>query len=520
MSAYLLAFDLGTTGNKAILVDPSDARVVASATVPYPTHYTGNGGAEQSPDDWWASTVQCCQELRQKAPAQFAQIAAVGAGGMMNGLVLTDQEGHALHPAIIHADLRAVATTRELERKVGVGAIFDATSNRPDLHLTLPKAMWVSRDHRRLVEKASFIVQAKDYLVGRLTGVAGVTDPSDASLTGGFDVRRRQWVTDLWETAGVPVRLLPEVVPSTRVVGNITAHASGQTGIKAGVPVVMGGGDGACASAGSGVPTGQQYNYLGGTSWIGLVLDAPLVDDRLSAYCALDERVTAFGTVQAAGSSVEWIGRVLGIPSAEFADMDSAAEAVGPGAGNLFFLPYLQGERAPLWDDSARGVFFGLASSHTRAHLFRAVIEGVCYALGTIMDVFAQNGHGRYPIPSVRVLGGGAQSPLWRSILAAVYQRPLSRVTDSSCATSLGAAMAAGVGVGLFPSIAEAARLVAVDDLEEINGPLLAAYAPRYQFFQTLYPALKDCFHELAAKSPMWPPFERKGRASGQEDRI
>lgn len=498
MGAYLLAFDLGTTGNKAILVNGSTCQVVASAFAAYPTHYTDNGGAEQSPEDWWASTRQTARELAAKAPAEFGQITAVGASGMMNGLVLTDRLGQALRPAIIHADLRAVAATVDLERKVGSDAIFAATSNRPDLHLTLPKAMWATQAFRRIIERAGFIVQAKDYLVGRLTGVAGVTDPSDASLTGGFDVRRRQWVDDLWETGGVPIRLLPEVVASTQIVGRVTAQAAAATGIKEGTPVVMGGGDGACASAGSGVPTGQEYNYLGGTSWIGLVLDSPLNDDRLSAYCALDERVTVFGTVQAAGSSVEWIGRVLGIPSDEFAEMDKAAEKVGPGAGGLFFLPYLQGERAPMWDPAARGVFFGLASFQGREHLFRAVIEGVCYALRSIMDVFAANGYGRYPIASVRVLGGGARSALWRAILAAVYQRPLSRVTDSSCATSLGAAMAAGVGVGLFPSVAEAARLVAVDGIEEPGITLAQAYGPRYAFFQSLYPVLRDRFAALA----------------------
>lgn len=498
MAEYLLAYDLGTTGNKAILVEAATGKVAASAFASYPTYYTGNGGAEQSPDDWWASAIETSRQLSSQAPHEFSQIVAVGVGGMMNGLVLTDPNGMALRPAIIHADTRSAAECRALTAQLGARAIFDATSNRPDPHLTLPKAMWLKSAEPALFSRAGFIVQAKDYLVGRLTGAFGLTDPSDASLTGGFDVRHRVWAIDLWDAAGIPRQLLPEVVPSTRVIGQVTPDAASATGLKSGLPVVMGAGDGACATAGSGVATGEAYAYLGGTSWIGLLLDRPLEDDRLSAYCALDERVTAFGTVQAAGSSVDWIGQILGIESAGFAEMDQAAAQVEPGAGNLFFLPYLQGERAPLWDSDARGVFFGLSSSHTRAHLFRAVIEGVCFALRSILDVFSENG---FALPALRILGGGAKSALWREILADCTGRGLVTVADMSSATSLGAAIAAGVGVGLYPSVADAARRVQVGSQTEPNPAVAETYARRYEFFRSLYPALRERFQALAALS-------------------
>src|SRR5579883_2510822 len=181
MDEYLLAFDLGTTGNKAALVEAATGRVSASALSNYRTYYTENGGAEQSPDDWWQSTVRCCQELQAKAPAEFAKVAAIGASGMMNGLVLTDPNGAALAPALIHADVRGAAECRAIEKQAGLAAIFNRTSNRPDPHLTLPKAMWLARQDPKLFNRAAHMVQAKDYLVGRLTGVAGQTDPSDAS---------------------------------------------------------------------------------------------------------------------------------------------------------------------------------------------------------------------------------------------------------------------------------------------------------------------------------------------------
>ncbi|MDQ2800315.1 MAG: FGGY-family carbohydrate kinase, partial [Armatimonadota bacterium] len=326
-----------------------------------------------------------------------------------------------------------------------------------DCHLTLPKMLWLRAHEPEVLDAAAFVVQAKDYVVGRLTSVVGLSDPSDASLTGAFDVARRVWASDLWQAAGLNPRLLPVVVPSAQIVGQVTLEAASATGLTAGTPVVMGGGDGACATAGSGVAPGEAYNYLGGTSWIGLNADAPLYDPRLSNYCSLDQRVTVFGTVQAAGSSLEWFAGTLG--EADPAALDISARDVPPGARNLFFLPYLQGERAPLWDSNARGVFFGLATHHQQADLYRAVLEGVGFALRSIVDVFVENGHA---LPALRLLGGGAKSELWRSILVNIYARRLRTVADVSAATSLGAAMAAGVGAGLFASWDDARRLVRI----------------------------------------------------------
>lgn len=495
MTDLLLAFDIGTTGNKATLVDADAGAIVASATVPYDTRYTPDGGAEQSPDDWWASVVSACRQLQSRHPGRLKQVQGIGCSGMMNGVVLVDKHGQALRQSIIHADVRSAPQTRAWETSVGREALFQATANRPDCHLTLPKMLWLRENEPDILEKAVFVVQAKDYVVGRLTGVTGLSDPSDASLTGAFDVARRVWASALWREAGLDPRLLPAIVPSSQVVGKVTKEAAGATGLTTGTPVVMGGGDGACATMGSGVGPGEAYNYLGGTSWIGLNADAPLYDPRLSNYCGLDERVTVFGTVQAAGSSLEWFAEVIGNPSGSHAALDILARDVPPGARNLFFLPYLQGERAPLWDSNARGVFFGLATHHGQADLYRAVVEGVSFALRSILDVFAENGHA---LPFLRLLGGGAKSDLWRGILANIYNRRLRTVSDVSAATSLGAAMAAGVGIGLFPAWEDARRLTKIAREDAPDPALAAAYAPRAAFFNTLYPALQDRFAALA----------------------
>lgn len=489
----ILAFDIGTTGNKATLVDAATGTIVDSVIAPYPTRYTPDGGAEQSPDDWWASVGAACRELHARHPDSLKHVQAIGCSGMMNGVVLVDRKGQALRGAILHADVRSAPQNRALEQSLGRDALFAATANRPDCHLTLPKMLWLRAHEPHSLNAAAFVVQAKDYVVGRLTGVVGVSDPSDASLTGAFDVARRVWASDLWQAAGLDPRLLPAIVPSAQIVGKVTPEAASATGLTAGTPVVMGGGDGACATAGSGVAPGEAYNSLGGTSWIGLNADAPLYDPRLSNYCGLDQRVTVFGTVQAAGSSLEWFAGAIG--EANPAALDIPARDAPPGARNLFFLPYLQGERAPLWDSDARGVFFGLATHHAQADLYRAVLEGVGFALRSILDVFADNGHA---LPTLRLLGGGAKSELWRGILANIYNRPLRTVADVSAATSLGAAMVAGVGAGLFASWDDARQLVQVAREDDPDPALAAAYAPRAAFFNTLYPALQDRFAALA----------------------
>lgn len=488
----LLAFDIGTTGNKAALVDPRTGSVVGSALSAYPTRYTPDGGAQQEPQDWWRSVSETCRTLRERYPQAFSRVQGIGVSGMMNGVVLIDGYGHALRPAILHADVRSVPQCRVWERAQGREAIFQATANRADPHLTLPKMLWLQEHEPDILRRAAYVVQAKDYIVGCLTGTWGITDPSDASLTGAFDVGGRTWARDVWHGAGLPLSLLPGVVPSAQVVGSVTDDAAQWTGLPTGIPVVMGGGDGACATAGAGVGVGEAYCYLGGTSWIGLRAPVPLYDLRLSNYCALDDAVTVFGTVQCAGSSVEWLAGLLG--HASHADLDILASAVPPGARNLFFLPYLQGERAPLWDADARGVFFGLATHHGRAEVGRATLEGVGFALRSILDVFADNGHA---LPSLRVLGGGAKSALWRRVLAGIFGRELQTVADVSAATSCGAAMAAGIGVGLYASWNDAYAQVGIAHAEAPDSTLVAAYAPRAAFFQSLYPALQERFAAL-----------------------
>jgi len=491
MKSTLLAFDLGTTGNKAVLLDAETGRVLRSAFTPYESFYTADGGAEQNPADWWKSIAKCCSAMRDEDPMALFNVAAVACTGTMNGVVLIDAHGHVVRRAIIHADTRATDQCDRLVAELGLNRIYYLTQNRLDAHMTIPKLMWLAENDARSYGKADWVIQCKDYIAGKLTGEFGFTDHSDASLTGGYNVHRRRWALEVWEAAGLSRSMLPVPRNSTDVIGVVTREAARHTGIPQGIPVVAGGGDGACASAGSGAATGDEYNYLGGTSWIGRIVPEPIIDMRLSSYCCLDERVTTYGTVQAAGTSLEWVARMFSAEEPDFAELDRIAAQSPLGANGIEYLPYLQGERAPLWDPYARGVLTGVDLRHKQPDFYRGVLEGVTFALKSIVDVFEENGDASREL---RILGGGAKSVLWREIIAAVTGRKLRVVSDQASATAIGAAIAAGVGAGVFSSVANAAKRIKIESEMIPAQEDVDAYWRCYERWSKLYPALQERF--------------------------
>lgn len=504
MPDYLIAHDLGTTGDKATLFD-AEGRLLASSFASYPTHFPRPGWAEQEPERWWHALCRTNRDLLAQRPDVLPHLAAVGFSAMMNGCLLVNAQGEALHSALIHADIRSAGVCERIAREVGEERAYQLTGNRIAPYFTLGKLAWMQENEKELMAQARWCVQTKDYIVGRLTGVWGVTDRSDASLTGCNDLERGVWSEELIAAAGIPQTLLPEVRISATQIGTVTKEAAEATGLPEGLPVVLGGGDGACATAGAGaVLPGDAYHYLGGTSWVAAVTQGYRPDPtrRLSVFCALDPAQTVvYGTVQSAGSSVDWFRQVLGSAGladgeTEYAALEKLAAESPPGSRGLFFLPYLAGERSPIWDAKARGALFGLTTAHRRSDLIRAVYEGVAFALGSNLAALAEMG---LAPKEVRVLGGGMRSALWRSIFAAVYNRPLRLLARLSEATSCGAAMAAGVGVGLFPDYATAAPLFAPLAEEELPDQETASvYARAGAFFRTLYPAFADRFAALA----------------------
>ncbi|HLV80959.1 MAG TPA: FGGY family carbohydrate kinase, partial [Chthonomonadaceae bacterium] len=356
MATYLLAHDLGTTGNKATLFT-AEGRRIASAFAPYATDYPRPGWAEQDPEGWWQAVGVTTHRLLAQVPEARQSLAAVGFSGMMNGCLLVDEGGRALRPAMIHADLRSAPQCARIAREVEETRVYQRTGNRLAPYFTLSKLAWLAEQEPDTLRRARWCVQTKDYITGRLTGVWGKTDRSDASLTGLFDLERGVWAEDLIAAGRFPARLLPAVFPSATALGNVTSEVARETGLMEGLPVILGGGDGACATAGAGaVAPGDAYHYLGGTSWVAAVTSdyRPDPTRRVSVFCALDPaQYVVYGTVQSAGSSVDWFLKAIGVGiqaegEDEFTALERLAAGAPPGSNGLFFLPYLAGERSPI----------------------------------------------------------------------------------------------------------------------------------------------------------------------------
>jgi len=498
-SRYILAHDLGTTGNKATLFD-TDGTAVATAFEAYETAYPHPNWVEQDPADWWQAARDSTRELLDTSSAAPGDIAVVSFSGMMNGALAVDATGTPLRPTILWADQRATAEAEFLAQCCGVEQVYRRTGHRPGASYTAAKMLWIQRHQPELYARTHQFLQAKDYIAYKMSGVFA-TDYSDASSTNLFDLEQRDWAVDMIEAVGLDPHKLPHAHPSTTIIGQVASDAAAETGLLAGTPVVIGGGDGACATVGAGsIHPGDAYNYIGSSSWIAVTAERPLYDPwmRTFTFAHLDPQLYfPTGTMQCAGGSYDWLERLLrGEGEARLYDeMSAAAASVEPGARGLLFLPYLIGERSPHWNPLARGVFAGLTMSHGRPEMARAVLEGVAFNLKMILDAFLDQGAA---IQAMRLIGGGARSALWRQILADVYGLPILRPALLAEATSLGAAIAGSVGVGLFADFSVAYELVQVEEAERPDPAHSQRYAALYDLFQQTYTVLEPIFGQLA----------------------
>ncbi len=487
---YILAHDLGTTGNKATLFDERGG-LVAARLVAYPVAYPQAGWAEQDPIGWWQAVCTATRALIAQTGLRPADIAAVTFSGQMMGTVPIDAQGDPLRTAIIWADQRAVAEADFITERCGSDLVYRRTGHRISPAYLAAKILWVKRHQPDCYRAARRFLCAKDFVAFKLTGRA-VTDYSDASGSNLFDLVAREWRTDLIEAIGLDADKLPEVHASTDIIGSVTRAAGEATGLQAGTPVVIGGGDGACAGVGAGaVQSGDAYAYIGSSAWISFVSNSPVFDpqQRTFTFHHLHPQLYApMGTMQAAGGARDWLVQQLG-------DVGEAAlAAVPPGANGLIALPYLIGERSPWWNPQARGAVVGLTMNHSRAELARAMLEGVSFNLRLILAALESQGAA---IPSIRLIGGGAQNAVWRQILADVLARPVHVLELITEATSWGAAVAGGVGVGLYPDWAVARDQARIQLTVEPDAARAARYAELLSVFAATYRALAPIYERL-----------------------
>lgn len=507
MGQYLLAHDLGTSGNKATLYR-EDGTLAASAVAYYGTSYPGPGWAEQDPEDWWHGVCRSTKDLLAGAGISPKEVACVSFGGQMMGCLLTDREGSPLRPMIIWADTRASRQEQEILHKICMEKVYQITGHRASASYSAAKLMWVREHEPQVYKKAYRMLQAKDYMIYRLTG-RFVTDYSDAGGTNLFDIRKKEWSAEICGSLGIPMELLPEAHVSADVAGYVTREAAGACGLLAGTPVVIGGGDGSCACTGAGaVEEGDTYCVLGSSSWISRADREPVFDSGLRTFnwIHLDPALyTPCGTMQAAGLSYSWyqdtfcgeekkIAKATGENLYDLLDCQVGSSRAG--AGGVIYLPYLLGERSPRWNHAARGAFIGMDVRTKKADLARAVLEGVGFNLKVILDILegAKQG-GKEPLT---LIGGGAKGKCWARILADIWERPLQIPADPEGATSLGAAVCGGVGIGMFAdySVVKGFQKAAKQIEPDLNHR--EAYRAYYQIFNRAYEALEPVYEGLA----------------------
>jgi xylulokinase len=501
---HILAHDLGTTGDKTTLFDAESGAVVASVFEPYETTYPHPGWAEQDPADWQRALHQGTRRLLALAsslPTHVTpgDIAVVSFSGTMNGALAVDAAGIPLRSAILWADQRGITEAQLLAERCGEAQVYRTTGTRVTPSCSAAKFLWIQRHQPEIYHRTHVFLQSKDYAVFLLTGVFA-SDYSDASNTNLFNLEARAWATDLVATSGLDAAKLPPLFPSPTVIGRVTAEAAALTGLLAGTPVVIGGGDGACATVGAGaVHTGDAYINIGSSAWLAVTADRPLYDPGMRTFnlAHLDpERVICLGSMQAAGGAFDWFERLLrGEAEGDLHDaLSLAAASVPAGADGLVFLPYLMGERSPYWNPLARGAFVGLTMTHGRPEMARAVLEGVALNLRLILDAFQTQGIG---FPAIRLIGGGARSALWQQILADVLGMPIRLPALLTEATSLGAAIAGGVGVGIFDRFAAANRLIQAAVAAQPEPTAQARYAELRPLFAATYRGLEPIFGQL-----------------------
>ena len=494
--AYLLGIDTSTTATKALLINESGS-VIAVAATEYPYDTPKPGWTEQDPALFWQGTVQSIREVLAKAQITGKDVAAIGLTGQMHGMTLLDARGEVIRPCILWNDQRTAPQCETITNMVGAEKILQLTGNPMLTGFTAPKILWAREHEPENYKRTAHILLPKDYVRYKLTGEF-FSDVADSSGTSLFDVGKRRWSDEMLVVLQISRAWLPEVTESPVASTKINSEAAKATGLLAGTPVIAGSGDQAAQAVGAGIVREGLVSVTLGTSG---VVFAPSnsyrvePQGRLHAFChAVPGAWHLMGVMLSAGGSLRWYRDTLANHDA-YETLTAAAAKISAGSEGLLFLPYLTGERTPHPDPNARGAFIGLSVRHTKAHLTRAVIEGVTFGLRDSLELMRALG---IATTQVRASGGGAKSELWRQMLADIFNAEIVTVNSTEGA-AYGAALLAGVGADIFPSVEAATALATrVTGNHQPHRDVALVYADYYKSYQALYPALKAGFAALA----------------------
>lgn len=478
-------------------------RVVSAATAAHPSFASPHAGwAEQNPGDWWAAACAAIRECLERGKTAAEDISGIGLTGQMHGLVLLDQDGAVLRPSIIWCDQRTEIECREITERIGAARLIELTANPALTNFTLPKIWWVQKHEPEIWARVRTILLPKDYVRWRLSS-SRATDVSDASGTLLFDVAHRQWSRAMLDASQVNPELLPPVFESPEIAGRVSEEGARATGLRAGIPIVAGAGDQAAGAVGMGIVRPGAVSATIGTSGVVFAATAGPVFDpagRIHTFChAVPRRWHVMGVTQAAGYSLRWFRDQFGASGdggqEPYERLMAEASIAPAGADGLLWAPYLMGERTPHLDPHARGALVGISATHKRAHVIRAILEGVAFSLRDTLTIFAEL---KIPVQSIRLGGGGARGALWRQIQADAYGMAVELV-EAEEGPAYGAALLAGVGVGTWSSVESACEsCVRVAQRVETDRERVALMNRQYGAYRKLYPALREVLRDIS----------------------
>ncbi|MBS3994654.1 MAG: xylulokinase [Alkaliphilus sp.] len=502
MSKFLLAHDLGTSGDKATLFS-TDGKLLDSCTYEYETKFFNGNWAEQNPMDWWKAF--CSTNKRLLKGRDTSQVAGLAFSGQMMGCVCVDINGQVLRNAIIWADQRSVEEEKYIKDKIDETEFYKIVGHKISASYSIEKLMWIRNNEPDIFKQTFKILLPKDYIIYRLTGKF-VTDYSDASGTNAFDLINLRWSDRIIDISGLDKNLFPEVHPSTHIAGEVSKVISEECGLAPGTKVIIGGGDGVCAAVGAAsVEENVAYNYLGSSSWVAYTAKKPVFDKELRTFNwahMIPGYYAPTGTMQAAANSYNFMKKILfeGLSVVENENslgvydlMNNQIISSKIGANGLLFLPYLLGERSPRWNPNARGAFIGLKMEHTKGDLIRATVEGILMNLDIVLQIFKKESN----ITDINVIGGLAQSDPILRILADVYGINVHKLSYLEEATSIGAAIAAGVGSGELKDFNEVHKFIRREENIAPNRENHQGYEKVKEVFNNSYYALLDIYQQL-----------------------
>lgn len=503
MSKYLLAHDLGTSGNKATLFK-ENGQIVASEIFAYNTYYSAGNVAEQNPNDWWTAVKGATKALAAKINP--ADIAALSFSGQMQGCVCVNKDGEPLYNSLIWADQRATKEADDLLTRLPLKDFYKIAGHRMSAANSIAKLMWISRNLPEVYQKTYKVFNAKDYIIFKLTGKF-LTDFTDASGTCGMDLVGHKWSEQIFDAAKLDINLMPDLYNSTDIAGYVRKEAAIECGLVEGTPVVCGGGDGVAAGVGAGcIGVNDTYCCMGTSAWVAATYSKPILDENMTAYnfahMISKDLYMPCGAMSACGPSYNWfidnfateeirMSKEVGVKVYDVLNLKVAKSK--PGAKGLLFLPYLLGERSPRWNPDAKGAFIGLTVDHTKEDMLRAVLEGVSLNLSVIVDLYKNE----YPIEKMTIVGGSADNT-WSQICADIYNVKCNKINFDREATSIGAAVAAGVGIGMFNDFSAVNKFTEVIKTYYPNKLNAERYKKIKPIFDEAYYSLLKVYEQLA----------------------